>query len=69
MADAKLLQFPMRNPDLFSPEINQQVLRNSEFNQVLYAAIRALPHVQNSRLRIELKRALCDLMVRQNGAA
>lgn len=59
----------MRNPDLFSPEINQQVLRNSEFNQVLYAAIRALPHVQNSRLRIELKRALCDLMVRQNGAA
>ncbi len=69
MADAKLLQFPMRNHELFSPEINQQVLRNSEFNQVLYAAIRALPHVQNSRLRDELKRALCDLLLRQDGAA
>jgi len=69
MADAKLLQFPMRNHELFSLEINQQVLRNSEFNQVLYAAIRALPHVQNSRLRDELKRALCDLLLRQDGAA
>jgi len=61
MADAKLLQFPMRNPDLFSREINCEVLGSSEFNQVLYAAIRALPHVQNSRLREELKHALCDL--------
>lgn len=69
MADAKLLQFPMRNPHLFSREINQQVLRNSAFNQVLYAAIRALPHVQNSHLRDELKRALCDLLLHQNGAA
>jgi hypothetical protein len=69
MADGKLLQFPMRNPDLFSQQINQQVLRNSEFNQVLYAAIRALPHVQNSRLRDELKHALCDLLLCQHGAA
>lgn len=69
LADAKVLQFPMRNPDLFSREINQQVLRNSEFNLILYAAIRALPHVQNSRLRDELKCALCDLLLRQNGAA
>ena len=65
----KLLQFPLRNPELFSREINCEVLRSSEFNQVLYAAIRALPHVQNSRLREELKRALCDLLIRQNGAA
>jgi hypothetical protein len=65
----KLLQFPLRNPELFSREINCEVLRTSEFNQVLYAAIRALPHVQNSRLREELKRALCDLLIRQNGAA
>ncbi len=65
----KLLQFPFSNPELFSPEINCQVLRSSEFNQVLFAAIRALPHVQNARLREELKRALCDLLIRQNGAA
>lgn len=69
MANRKLLQFPMRNPDLFSQQINQQVLRNSEFNQVLYAAIRALPHVQNFRCRDELKRALCDLLLRENGVA
>ena len=65
----KLLQFPLSNPGLFSQEINHQVLRNSEFNQVLYAAIRALPHVRNSRFREELKQALCDLLIRQNGAA
>jgi len=64
----KLLQFPLHNPELFSPEINYQVLRSSELNQVLYAAIRALPHVQNSRLREELKHALCDLIL-ENGAA
>lgn len=69
MADGKLLQFPLRNPDLFSREINCQVLRNSEFNNVLHAAIRALPHIQNSKLRRELKIALCDLVLQQNGAA
>jgi hypothetical protein len=69
MADRKLVQFPMRNPDLFSQQINQQMLRSSEFNGVLYAAIRVLPHVQNSRLREELKQALCDLLLPQNGAA
>lgn len=65
----KLLQFPLGNPELFSREINCEVLKSSEFNQVLYAAIRALPYVQNSRLREELKHALCDLLIRQNGAA
>lgn len=69
MAPAKLVQFPLNNPELFSPEINCEVLRSSEFNQVLYAAIRALPHVENSRLREELKHALCDLLIQQNGAA
>jgi hypothetical protein len=69
MANGKLLQFPMRNPDLFSREINYQVLRNSEFNQILYAAIRALPHVSNPCLREELKHALCDLLLRQSRAA
>jgi len=65
----KLLQFPVSNPQLFSPEINYQVLRSSELNEVLYAAIRALPHVQNSDLREELKHALCDLLIPENGAA
>jgi hypothetical protein len=69
MTNRKLLQFPMRNPNLFSQQINQQMLRNSEFNQVLYAAIRALPHVQNFCYRDELKRALCDLLLRENGVA
>jgi hypothetical protein len=69
MASGKLLQFPMHNPDLFSPEINYQVLSNSEFNQVLYTAIRALPHVKNSHCREELKRALCDLLLREHGVA
>jgi hypothetical protein len=69
MANRKLLQFPVRYPDLFAPQINQQVLRNSEFNQVLYAAIRALPHVQDSFCREELKRALCDLLLHEDGAA
>lgn len=65
----KLLQFPLGNPALFSREINHQVLTSSEFNQVLYAAIRALPHVRNSHLREELKQALCDLLIRQDGVA
>lgn len=65
----KLLQFPLGNPELFSREINSQVLRSSEFHQVLYAAIRALPHVRDLRLREELKQALCDLLILQNGAA
>ena len=65
----KVLQFPLSNPELFSREINCEVLRSGELNQVLFAAIRALPHIQNSRLRDELKHALCDLLIRQNGAA
>ena len=68
MALGKLLQFPLRNPDLFSREINYQVLSNSEFHRILYAAIRALPHVQDQRRREELKRALCELL-REDGVA
>ena len=69
MANAKVLQFPMRNPDLFSREINYQVLSHSEFNGILYAAIRALPHVKSSHCREELKRALCDLLLREDDVA
>ena len=69
MANGKLLGFPMRNPNLFSPEINYQVLSRSECNRILYAAIRALPHVNDINRREELKRALCDLLLNENGVA
>lgn len=69
MAVRKILQFPMRNPNLFSREVNCQVLGNSEFSPILCAAIRALPHVKDSRCREELKHALCDFLLQQNGAA
>jgi hypothetical protein len=65
MASGKLLQFPIRNPALFSPEINYQVLSNSECTTVLCAAIRALPHVKDWECREELKRALCELLLRE----
>jgi len=61
MSAQKVLQFPIRNPDLFSPEINSQLLTGSEFSRILAAAIRALPHIHDSHLREELKDALCDL--------
>jgi hypothetical protein len=69
MANGKLLQFPRRNPDLFSREINYQILSTSEFNRILYAAIRALPYVKNSECREKLRRSLCDLLLREEGVA
>jgi hypothetical protein len=59
----------MRNPELFSREINYEMLSSSEFSHVLYAAIRALPHVKDSYWRDELKRALFDILLREDGAA
>jgi hypothetical protein len=67
--DGKVLQFPMRNPDLFSPEINSQVLSCTKLNQILHAAIQALPHVRDPRSREELKIALCDLLLPTDGVA
>ena len=64
MVSRKVVQFPIRNPDLFSAEINRQVLAHCEFSKVLYAAIRALPHVQDVSCREELKQALCELVLR-----
>jgi hypothetical protein len=69
MAKGKLLEFPMRNPDLFSREINYQMVKNSEFSLVLYAAILALPHVADLNRQEELKRALCDLLERDDSVA
>ena len=69
MGNGKLLQFPVRNPDLFSGDINRQVLSTGEFARLLYAAIRALPHVKDPRCREELKRALCDLLFNTDAVA
>jgi len=62
MSSQKVLRFPMRNPDLFSPEINSQLLTASEFSRILAAAIRALPHIHDSHVREELKDPLCHLL-------
>ena len=35
--------------------------------EILYTAIRALPHVQELHRREELKRALCELLLREHG--
>jgi hypothetical protein len=69
MADAKVLEFPIRNRSLFSPEINSEVLSNSELNRILIAAIQALPHINDLTRREELKQALCDLLLSENGVA
>lgn len=69
MSNGKLLQFPLRNPDLFSGEINRQVLSTGEFARLLYAAIEALPHVKDPASREELKRALCDLLFNGDAVA
>ena len=69
MPGGRVLQFPMRNPDLFSPEINSEVLGSTKFRQVLYAAIQALPHIQDLRERENLRQALCDLLLPEDGAA
>lgn len=65
----KILKFPMRNPALFSAEINCQVLGATSLNHILRAAIQALPHIQDFRSREDLKRALCDLLMPEDGAA
>ncbi|HZQ24760.1 MAG TPA: hypothetical protein VFA89_18375 [Terriglobales bacterium] len=69
MMSGKLVRFPMRHPDMFTPEINCEVLSHSEMRRVLYAAIQALPHVQDRLRQEELKSALCDLLLKTNNAA
>ncbi len=69
MSNGKLLRFPVRNPDLFSRDINRQVLSTGEFARLLYAAIQALPHVKHQAYREELERALCDLLFNADAVA
>jgi hypothetical protein len=51
MSHGKLLQFPLRNPDLFSGEINRQVLNTGAFGRILCAAIRVLPRNCSRRMQ------------------
>jgi hypothetical protein len=63
MVSGNVLELPMRNPGLFSAEVNCRVLANGEFGRLLYAAIRALPYVEDARSREDLKQALCELIL------
>lgn len=67
MSPANVVPFPIRNPELFSPEINSQIM-GSELYQVLYATIRALPYVQDRQRQEELKQALCELLLSNSAA-
>lgn len=62
MAD-HVIELPVRNPQLFSPEVNCQALAGGRLHSVLYSAIRALPYVEESECRENLKRALCDFLL------
>jgi hypothetical protein len=68
MLPDNVVSFPVRNPELFCSEINCEILTNSELYRVLYATIRALPHVQDAGRREELKEALCELLLRDRVA-
>ena len=58
-----VIQVPVREPQLFSPEINREVLAQGKLHFLLSSAIEALPHVAQSECRENLKRALCDLLL------
>lgn len=62
MFSENLIPFPLQHPDSFTPEINREVLASSEFRRLLYAAIAALPHVEDPLRAEELKQALCELI-------
>jgi hypothetical protein len=67
MSPANVVRFPVRNPELFSAEINSQIMGNDLY-QVLYATIRALPYVQDRQRQEELKQALCELLLSDSAA-
>jgi hypothetical protein len=57
------IELPIRNPQLFSPEINREVLAHGKLRFLLSSAIQALPYVAQSECRENLKRALCDILL------
>ena len=67
MFPARVLEFPVRDPQLFSEEVNSRMLADGEFGRLLYAAIKALPHIKDPQSQQDLRDALCDLLLR--GAA
>ncbi len=62
MLSENVIPFPLLNPDSFTPEVNRQILATSEFRRLLYAAIAALPHIEDRHCGEELKQALCELI-------
>ena len=62
MFSENLIPFPLKQPDSFSHEINRQVLATSEFRRLLYAAIAALPYIEDPLRAEELKQSLCELI-------
>ncbi len=62
MAPEKVVHIPIRYPELFSDQINRQILANGELRRLLFAAIAALPYVRDYRCWKELKEALCELI-------
>ncbi|HZR66614.1 MAG TPA: hypothetical protein VFA85_15840 [Terriglobales bacterium] len=69
MQPGKVLQFPIRNARMFSPEIKSEILGSSRVGRVLYAAIEALPYVGDPALKEDLKQALCELLLGEDGVA
>ena len=47
---------------MFTPEINREALSTGGLHRMLYAAIRALPYVEDRRCQEELMLALCELL-------
>ena len=64
-----VIELPVRNPHLFSPDINRQVLANGKLYFLLHSAIKALPYVAQREHREDLKRVLCDLLLWDDPAA
>lgn len=62
MPSENLIPFPVLDPESFSPDINREVLATSEFRRLIYAAIEALPYIDDERCGEELKQALCQLI-------
>jgi hypothetical protein len=58
-----VIELPVRNPQLFSPEINREVLAHGKLCFLLSSAIQALPYVAQPECRENLKRALCDILL------
>lgn len=59
----RVLELPIRNPRLFSPEINREALAQGKMHALFAAAIEALPYVASADRRENLKRALCDVLL------